>query len=92
MHYCVTEVWSTALQPWVNLRAIIDCLDVSVYVNVQVVLTASNANVGGPATAAAMAASRGWPQMVRPAMLTGSLGYAVGTAIGCAVSQWLRVL
>lgn len=58
----------------------------------QVVLTASNANIGGPATAAAMAASRGWPHMVRPAMLTGSLGYAVGTAIGCAVSQWLRVL
>ena len=23
---------------------------------------------------------------------TGSLGYATGTAIGCAVSQWLRVL
>ena len=58
----------------------------------QVVLTASNANIGGPATAAAMAASRGWPSMVRPAMLTGSLGYAVGTAIGCGVSQWLRVL
>ena len=58
----------------------------------QVVLTASNANVGGPATAAAMAASRGWPHMVRPAMLTGSLGYAVGTGIGCAVSQWLQVL
>lgn len=58
----------------------------------QVVLTASNANIGGPATATAMAASRGWPHMVRPAMLTGSLGYAVGTAIGCAVSQWLRVL
>ncbi|KAL3135658.1 hypothetical protein ABBQ38_006137 [Trebouxia sp. C0009 RCD-2024] len=58
----------------------------------QVVLTASNANIGGPATAAAMAAARGWPHMVRPAMLTGSFGYAVGTAIGCAVSQWLRVL
>lgn len=58
----------------------------------QVVLTASNANIGGPATAAAMAASRGWPHMVRPAMLTGSFGYAVGTAFGCAVSQCLRIL
>lgn len=56
----------------------------------QSVLTASNANIGGPATAAAMAAARGWTNMVRPAMLTGSLGYAVGTGVGCAVGHWLR--
>ena len=54
------------------------------------VLTASNANIGGPATAAAMAASRGWKDMVRPAMLTGSLGYSIGTALGCAVGQVLQ--
>lgn len=68
------------------------CLVYSICSDLQVVLTASNANIGGPATAAAMAASRGWPSMIRPAMLTGSLGYAVGTAIGCGVSQWLLVL
>lgn len=56
------------------------------------VLTASNANIGGPATAAAMAASRGWKDMVRPAMLTGSLGYSIGTALGCAVGQVLQRL
>lgn len=38
------------------------------------VLTASNANVGGPATAAATAAVRKWPHLVQPAVLTGSLG------------------
>ena len=58
---------------------------------VQVLLTASNANVGGPATAAAMAAARGWPNMVRPAMLTGSLGYAVGTAIGIALVPLMQM-
>lgn len=51
----------------------------------------SNANVGGPATAAAMANSRGWPAMAQTAMLTGSLGYAVGTAAGLAVAWVLRV-
>ena len=38
------------------------------------VLTASNANVGGPATAAATAAVRNWPHLVQPAVLTGTLG------------------
>lgn len=57
---------------------------------VQSVLIASNANVGGPATAAAMASSKGWPHMVQPAMLTGCLGYAIATFLGCAMGQWMR--
>lgn len=56
------------------------------------VLTASNANVGGPATAAAMAAARGWSAAVQPAVVTGTLGYVVGTPLGCAVGQALRSL
>lgn len=53
-------------------------------------LIASNANVGGSATAAAMAGAKNWHDMVQPAMLTGSLGYAIATAIGTAVGHWLR--
>lgn len=56
----------------------------------QAVLIASNANVGGPATACAMASSKGWLHMMQPAMLTGSLGYAVATAIGCFMGRWMR--
>jgi uncharacterized membrane protein len=56
----------------------------------QSILIASNANVGGPATAAAMATSKGWASMVQPAMLTGSLGYAIANAVGLAMAAWLR--
>lgn len=48
-------------------------------------LIASNANVGGPATAAAMASARRWQSLVRPALLVGTLGYTIGTAVGCLV-------
>ncbi len=56
----------------------------------QAVLTASNAAIGGPGTAAAMASSRGWTAQVTPAMLVGTLGYAVGTPLGLAVGLALK--
>ncbi|MEP0774080.1 MAG: DUF819 family protein [Acidobacteriota bacterium] len=53
-------------------------------------VVASNANMGGPATAAAMAAARGWKGLVIPAVLCGTLGYALATFIGVAVGTALR--
>ena len=54
------------------------------------VLTASNACVGGPATAAAMASARGWAAAVQPAIVVGTVGYAVGTPIGCLMGNALK--
>lgn len=51
---------------------------------------ASNANMGGPTTAAAMATARGWRRLVVPAILCGTLGYAFATFIGTAVGYWLK--
>eukprot|EP00904_Undaria_pinnatifida_P012565 jgi/Undpi1/8439/HiC_scaffold_25.g10907.m1 len=48
---------------------------------------ASNANVGGPTTAAAMAAAKGWKNLVLPALLTGVLGYATATFIGVGMGH-----
>ncbi|KAH7618719.1 putative Uncharacterized membrane protein YjcL [Nannochloris sp. 'desiccata'] len=53
------------------------------------ILIASNANVGGPATAAAMAGAKGWTSLIQPAVLTGALGYAIANGIGLAIGTWL---
>lgn len=44
-------------------------------------LVASNANIGGPATASALAKGNGWPSLVTPALLVGNLGYVVATPV-----------
>jgi uncharacterized membrane protein len=54
------------------------------------IVIASNANMGGPTTAAAMATARRWDALVTPAILCGTLGYAVATFIGTAVGNFLR--
>ncbi|MCI8350407.1 MAG: DUF819 family protein [Oscillospiraceae bacterium] len=51
------------------------------------VIVAANANTGGPTTAAALAASQGWDSLVGPAMLTGTLGYAIGSYLGILVGN-----
>ena len=53
------------------------------------VMVASNACILGPATAAALAASRGWRELVTPGMLVGILGYSIGTFIGVGIFQSL---
>ncbi len=54
------------------------------------IVIASNANMGGPTTAAAMAVARKWEALIIPAILCGTLGYAVATFIGVGVGFWLR--
>lgn len=56
----------------------------------QELLVASNANVGGPTTAAAMAGSKRWKSLVLPGILTGIFGYATATFLGLALGR--RVL
>lgn len=53
-------------------------------------ILASNANIGGPTTAAAMAISKGWYRFVAPTMLVGTLGYIIGTYVGLVIGNWLH--
>lgn len=54
-------------------------------------IIASNANIGGPTTAAGMAVSQGWSRLVGPAMLVGVLGYVIGNYAGTVVGILLGV-
>lgn len=57
--------------------------------NLEDIILASNANIGGPTTAAAMAISKGWVELVGPVMLVGTLGYVIGTYLGLFVGNLL---
>lgn len=48
-------------------------------------ITASNAAVLGATTAPALAAAKGWNDLVTPGVLVGVFGYALGTFIGTAI-------
>lgn len=54
--------------------------------NLEDAIIASNANIGGPTTAAGMAISQGWANLVGPAMLIGTLGYILGNYMGTIVA------
>lgn len=53
-------------------------------------LLASNANVGGPTTAAGMAAAKGWKSSIVPSLLIGTLGYTIATFIALGLGPILR--
>lgn len=55
------------------------------------IIIASNANIGGPTTAAAMAVTKGWNRMIGPGVIVGVLGYTVGTYLGLVVGSLLGV-
>lgn len=50
--------------------------------NLEEICIASNANIGGPTTAAALAVSKGWNVLIIPAILVGTLGYVIGNYYG----------
>lgn len=57
--------------------------------NLEEIILASNANIGGPTTATAMAISQGWGQLVGPIMLVGTLGYVLGNYYGILAGFFL---
>jgi uncharacterized membrane protein len=53
------------------------------------IAVASNANVGGPTTAAAFAIAKGWSELIIPAILVGTFGYVIGNYYGIFVGTFL---
>ncbi len=57
--------------------------------NIEEMLLASNANAGGPTTAAALAISKGWQGLVGPILIIGTLGYVIGNYVGTLMGYFL---
>ncbi len=58
--------------------------------DVKTLAVASQANVGGPASAMALASARGYTKLLLPGVAVGLLGYAVGNYAGFAVATVIR--
>lgn len=59
-------------------------------IDVESLAVASQAAIGGPSSALAVAVAREWPALVLPGVIVGLLGYAVGNYLGFAVSAVVR--
>ena len=53
---------------------------------------ASQAAVGGPSSALAVAVSRKWKGLILPGIIVGLLGYALGNYLGFAIAYLVRWL
>lgn len=56
------------------------------------ILLSSNANIGGPTTAAAMAIAKGWNKLIGPIILAGTFGYVIGNYLGIFMGNLLQYL
>ncbi|MCJ1910072.1 DUF819 domain-containing protein [Planococcus ruber] len=52
------------------------------------ILLVSNANIGGPTTAAAMAIAKGWKELIGPILVVGTIGYIIGNYVGTTLGLW----
>lgn len=55
----------------------------------KMLIIASNANIGGPTTAASMAIAKDWNELIGPSLLVGCFGYAIGNYLGILVGTAL---
>lgn len=56
------------------------------------ILLCSNANIGGPTTAAAMAIAKGWNKLIGPVVLAGIFGYIIGNYLGIFMGNLTQLL
>ncbi|WP_124726590.1 DUF819 domain-containing protein [Staphylospora marina] len=59
-------------------------------IEIETLSVASQAAVGGPSTALALAVSQRWTSLVTPGVLLGVLGYAIGTYVGILLAGVLE--
>jgi uncharacterized membrane protein len=57
--------------------------------NLEELVLSVNATLGGAPSAAAMAISRGWSNLILPGLLAGIWGYVIGTFVAIVVAETL---
>ena len=57
--------------------------------NIEEIVICSNASLGGPSTAAAVAGAKGWKELITPAILIGVLGYIIGNYLGIIAGDFV---
>jgi uncharacterized membrane protein len=60
--------------------------------SVEECVVASNANLGGPSTAAGMCIAKGWTKLIVPTILVGVWGYIIGNYLGTFVGQMVKLI
>jgi uncharacterized membrane protein len=79
----------SAVQIAVHLAVVILVGRVILRLKLEDLLLASNANVGGPTTAAGMAAAKHWDELIVPSLLIGVFGYAIATFLSLGLGHWI---
>lgn len=79
----------SAAQLAVHLAVVLILGRVVLKLKLEELLLASNANVGGPTTAAGMAAAKNWKELIVPSLLVGVFGYAMATFLSLGLGHLL---
>jgi uncharacterized membrane protein len=88
---CMPLALFTATLYAVHLGVLLCCARVARW-PLENALVSSSANIGGPATASSLAASRGWQSLVTPAILCGTLGNCMASFIGLGLYRLMLSL
>jgi len=95
----VSEIVEVGAEVWFYTLVVVGVHGLIVYgvgraarLDVGTLSVASQAAIGGPSSALAVAVSREWPGLVLPGIIVGLFGYAVGNYLGFGVAYLVRAV